>query len=539
MYPLALLALFLVLAALHRREPVATSAAAALVLLPACSVASDGNASTMLMVALSALVVGYIATGVPSSLKRPGSFHTFLFTNATSGLTPVPQAIAIVGAFNGLATIAVDIPTRVWDATHGDLLCGRGSGAALMLRAAFAQIAKQGGIGPQVWVCGLTPPSGGTAHVETVTITGPATESGNLVIRIAGVTVTVGVTSADTATVVAAALEAQLDSMVAELPVTASVNAGVVTCTYTTKGEVGADVIWQSINVPAGLTVAYAVGAAGAGITDVTNAVDALLATDINAVVLENRKAADVTDAKANTAVAWGYASKKYRHIVLGDPSTLSTADAIAIGANDYTVIVVQCEASPTLGGQLAAAFAARVWGTDRPNANFDNAEIVGAPPPAASVYSTAEVETALTSGTTPLVPNAAGDGLLIVRAVTTKTSTSSAADFAAFDLSTSRTAAEVARQIDIRWLRDFTGPEAVMVIDDDDPEDIRARGKDMIVSVHREFEKLRILRNVDDYLNQIVVEESSSVAGRLDFDDPFRVVSPLHQAAFRHHSHF
>jgi phage tail sheath gpL-like len=157
-------------------------------------------------------------------------------------------------------------------------------------------------------------------------------------------------------------------------------------------------------------------------------------------------------------------------------------------------------------------------------------------PPVASSVFKATEIESALSGGVTPLRPTKEGDRSEIVRLVTTKVTTSSAPDFATFDLATSRTAAYMARQVDIRYTTEFS--QELLVTDDDAPENVLKRVRDMLIGVHEAMETQRYIRDLDSFLPQIIVEENASVAGRLDASNPFRVVSPLHQAAFVHHAY-
>lgn len=483
-----------------------------------------------------------IDTGVPASLKTPGTFARLLFSLAGRGLVPLPLKVLLVGMQSSAGSATAEVPVRVYDDADADTKFGTGSELALMCRKAFAQGRLQG-TQPEIWGCPIAEPGAGTANTTTFTLSGTATASGNAVFLIAGRVLTVGVSVGDTAATLAGALEDLADTLAADLPVTAGVAAEVVTFTHVTKGENGGDVDFETVSLPAGLSNVIATGAAGSGVTDITAALDASITMDFDGIAIANRKSADVTDAKAHTATAWGYAQKRYRHIFIGDPTTLSAANTLSLASNDYTVVIASCESSPSLPGEVAAAVACMVFGRERPNANYDHAELALYPPPASAstaVFTATEIESALSSGTTPLVPTPSGDRLEVVRLVTTHTLTSGAPDLATFDLATSRTAAYIARQTDVKFRQDFLNgdPAALLIIDDDDPLDVRARVKDMIIGIHRDAESLHILRDVDTFIDQIEVEEDESVPGRLNVVDPFRVVSPLHQIAVVHRAY-
>ncbi len=475
-----------------------------------------------------------IETGVPSNIRSPGSYHTFVFTAAVAGLLALPQRVALVGMKSAAGTATAEQPVEVFDGTDADAKFGAGSELALMCRKAFEQGMMNGGAMPKIWGCPIAEPGAGTAHAKTLTFTGPATQDGNVEFTVAGRPIIVGVANGASANTIAAAVEKALDSKANTLPVTAGVAAAVVTCTHVTKGENGQDVDYTTKKLPTGVGLAYADGAAGAGVVDITNALDALLDKDYDAVAIANRKAADITDAKANTTIAWGFAQKRYRHIVMGDPTTLSAAQTLAAASNDYTVIIASCEDSPSLPGEIATAVAVYAWAKDRPNANCDYGKLALYPPPlASSVFTATERESLLEAGVTPLIPTAEGDALQIVRLVTTKVTTNSAPDYATFDLAVTRTAAYRARQIDARYAQEF--PQELMVVDPDDPSNVLLRVADMIFGVDTTMEAARMLRDVEALRASLQVVESAT-QGRVDADSWFRVVSPLHQLACRHH---
>jgi phage tail sheath gpL-like len=463
-----------------------------------------------------------ITVNLPASVRRPGAFTEINFVDSNRGLLASPSRVAIVATKSAAGVLAVSTPKQVFDDLEADLEAGEGSLGALMARKVFEQGAFQAGPCPEVWLSLVAEPGAGTAHAKTITITGPATADGNLVIRIAGRTITVGVSNGDAAATVAAALEAEIDAVDATLPVTAGVAAAVVTCTHRTKGENGADVLYETVSAPAGIGVAYANFAVGAGVIDITLALDALVDQDYDFIAVENHKAADITDATAHTAVQWNEEEQRYRWVFLGETTTLSAANALAAAADDHTVIVVSCEASPSLPGEVAAATAAYVAGKTRPNANYDGGVLALYPPPRASAYTTAEVESALSSGTTPLRPNPQGDRLSIVRLVTTKTTENSAPFEALLDLATSRTAAAIARNIVARYLTGFQ--------QEDLTDATIERVRDMVVAVARAAEDEGWIKDVDDLLDQIDAEEAASPAGRIAAACPIHVVSPLHQ---------
>lgn len=536
MITLLLAAALVAAAVLRRRSPGSALVAAFALALPACSASGDGAESVGILVlaamALSMLGV-VISTGVPNSILRPGTFQTFVFSTAQRGLTPLPNRVLMIGTMLSTGTATAGAPTQIFDAADADAKFGQGAPVTLMARKALEQAAFQG-TSPEIWVVGIAEPGGGTKNVHTLTVSGPAAADGNVTIRIAGRTIVCGVASGQSADTVASALQQKIAEQHANLPIVASVVGAVVSCTATVKGENGGDVDYSNVELPTGIGVAHATGAAGAGAIDITAALDAAIDRQYQGIAIENTKAGDVTDSTDHTTVQWSYSNKRYRWIFMGETTSISNATARAAAANDYRFLPVSWEDSPSLPCELAAAVATRVWGTERANANYDGMVVCLYPPPAASSYTAAEIESLLQGGVTPLVADSTGTRGVIVRLVTSKVTTASAPDYSTFDLAASRVAALMAQQIDIRHAAEFNREDSLMDLDEDSPEYIVDGVRDMLIGVHRDFEALRYIQNVDEKLEQIQAVPSATI-GRLDGVNPIDVISPYHQLALVH----
>lgn len=483
-----------------------------------------------------------VNTGISASYRRPQTFHRFTYLLGGRLLSPLAQVIALIGTQKATGASSTATAEQVYDiddVEQADGLFGKGSELALMCRKAI-ETASRLGAGPRIKAVGVLEPGGGTKNAQTLTVTGPATAAGNVVVRVAGRTYSVGVSSGDVAATIATAISDMLKAYAEELPVDISVAAAVVTLTHAHKGENGGDVAVSIDSVPAGVAVAVATSAAGAGVIDITNALDALAASEIDFIAISNHKAADVTDALAHTDAMWQPNLKKWRWLVMGERGTLGTATTLAAAANNRALLVVSCEASPSLPCELATAFAVAMCSRDRPNANFDGVKLPLFPPVAASAYTSTEVETALAGGVVPLTPDidlstkVVVDGILkIEKAITTKTTESSQPYEPLRELAVSRTGAYMARQIDIAYVQRFgpqANPDGVLLTDD-----TIDRVQDMIAALAAEAEEVDILKNVDEDLQELVVEEDGAAIGRLDIDFAYTVVGGMHQLACVH----
>lgn len=470
-----------------------------------------------------------IPSALPTNIRRPGAFHQFI-PGLAGGLVALDTRVAIAAIKSSAGTLAVATPVQIFDESDADTKLGKGSEAALMARTAFAQ-ARRSGSQPQIWACAIAAPAGAAA-VQTITTTVTTALAGNVVLRIAGRTLTVGVSAGDAQNTIAAAIEAAIDTAAAEgnLPVTASVATNVVTCTHANLGVNGNDVDYEIVSYPSGVTVATTQTVAGSGVVDITAALDALMGADFNAVCIANHLAADTADVLANLVTAWGMESKRWRHIFIGETGSVSTANGLADDIGNKGALVISCENSPSLPGELAVACAVAAVGKPRPNANLNDEELVIYPPPAASVYTNAEIESLLAGGCTPLMPTANGVDTRIVRLVTTQVLLNGATYDGLRDWAQSSTMAYIARQVDIGWAQKFHQE----LLDDE----VLQRARDMVIEIHEAAQTARILRDVDEFKAQILVEESTESPGRIVLVNPFRPAGPVNQLDALH-THF
>lgn len=464
---------------------------------------------------------------IPATLRRPGVYTEFLVDNR--GTTQIlPTRICVVAIKSAAGTATPGVAVQILDEDAADLYAGRGSQGALMLRSCFLQAQRAGSAAPELWFCAIAAPSSGAASAtQTWTVTTTTALAGEVVFRIAGRPLVAAVAAGATPTAIAAAMKAAVDAAVKTMPVTAGVVAGVMTTTAVHAGAHGNDISYEVVSVPSGVSVVAAAGVAGAGVVDVTASLDTLLDRDYDAIVLGNHAAADVADAIAHTSAAWGYEQQRYRHVVIGEPGTLATANGLATGGNNKTVLVVGCEGCPNLPGEIAAMAAAAAWSKTNnvgvmPNANLDGEVLYLYPPSSANAFTAAEVESALAAGVTPLVPFE--QSVAIVRAVTTKTTTSGAIDESEYDLSRSRVQAHLARLTDLAIRRNHR--------QETQDAELLQRVRDTVLAEHRKLAATvpPVLIDVEVLKDEIKVSYAASPAGRILVDAPHRPADPHHQ---------
>ena len=136
-----------------------------------------------------------------------------------------------------------------------------------------------------------------------------------------------------------------------------------------------------------------------------------------------------------------------------------------------------------------------------------------------------------LASGLSPLVP--AGAYCKLVRLCTTQITLNSAPFEPLREPALPRTAAFMAEQIDAGLAAGLH--QETMWRSPDGGDDIFARARDIVIEKHRAAERARYIRDVDEFLPEIRVEEHPSAAGRIVVQDPMAVAGPHHQTALAH----
>jgi phage tail sheath gpL-like len=461
-----------------------------------------------------------IITSLPSNVRRPGAFSEFKFVQAAS-LLSTPLRVVVVAEKSSTGTATADAPIRILDEDDADAKAGQGSPAALGCRTAFTQ-GKLSGAMPELWLAPIAEPAGGVKAISTVTFTVTTAAGGDLIIKIAGRPVVVSVTAGDAQNTIAAAFKAACDAAKAVLPITATVATNVGTCTNVTKGVNGNDVVFELVQAPAGVSVAIAQSVAGAGAAVLTTAVQSLYNQRYHAVAVSNHTTTDIATLIVERAAAWGFNQQNYRFFFMGSRDSLGTAQALATAANDFGVVVGTYEGTPSLPVEIAVCDAFAEFSSDMPNVNTDGDRVALYPASGLLAYTAPEIESALNGGMTPHVP----DGVFskIVSMKTTQITMNGVPTETVRDIAYPRTAAYRAEMHENGFRAGFANE----VMDND----ILPRIRSMQIAADRLMESAKILKDVDTFLDQYLVEIATSPAGRVVSSSPFRPAGPLHQLA-------
>lgn len=468
-----------------------------------------------------------ITTSLPSTVRRPGQFHEFDLTSSANGLTPLDNRVLLIGVQGSTGTATADQFYEIFDELQGDTLFEAGSEIALMCRKAL-ETARSLGFAPSIWATGVADPAG-VAKTTTLTVgAGTAAVSADILFSVAGRQYRAGVTAGDDQDAVALALKAALDADLANLPITAGVAAAVCTLTLNYTGVNGNDLVATIDDVGlTGLTITPAAGVAGTGAAVIATALSNSLAKFFETKAIANHTTADVAAFQTHMATAWNADEKRWNFGFMAETAGLSTGNTLSSTADDERLCVLNYEASPEMTGNIAAAVAVAVSARELPNYNWDGEELPIAVPPDASVFTTAELESALAAGSTPLRPNDARTVTEIVRLATTKTTEGGNPFDRVADLATMRGMVFTTRQLDAAFGVQFKAQnKSAQVI---------KRMRSVAYNTLKALEVLGVTQNVDDLFPQLLVESDAVVATRANVSVPESIIPNLHQIAFVH----
>jgi phage tail sheath gpL-like len=215
-------------------------------------------------------------SGVPSNIMIPFMGLDFDGSQANAGPEDMPIQMLIIGQRLSAGTVPAETLDFCTSESEAALKHGFGSGAHRM----FKKAVRNGNTFP-IGIISLADTSGATKATRVVTITGTATERGELPLYIAGqryaVTVEVGDGGADVVTGLAAAATADVNN----LPCTVGGLSTALTATAKQGGVAFGDLdvrvcYNRGEKVPAGITVSIAATTPGTVDPDITDALAAV-----------------------------------------------------------------------------------------------------------------------------------------------------------------------------------------------------------------------------------------------------------------------
>lgn len=482
---------------------------------------------------------------IPSTLRIPGFFYEVDPSKASQIDDPGKMVVIAQKLVAGSAVAGQVYP--VPNPEQARALFGVGSQIVGIIDA--IRRADPFGL---LYAVGLADAGGALPASMTITVTVAATAAGQVPLWIAGVSVPVVLTGAETINQTAAAIAAAITAQ-SDLPVTAAAVNAVVTVTARNAGTLGNDIDvrlgWLGASGGEALPPTFAATLNNptltAGATDpvVTAAFAALGDTTYDFVVMPYTDAANLNAADAamgDQGGRWSYNRMVWGHVYTSKRGSVATQQALGAGRNGPHVTILPVWQSPTpswdwLGAAIGAA--AVVLRND-PARPVQEIEIPGVQvPPLGSTgrFTMAERNTLLWSGISSIVigpDNVARIDRLIS---TYQINALGQYDDAWLAVEKNYTLMRVMRRLQQAWRAAF--PRAKLA-----PNGTRAGadagvvtpniGKAMVVGEMRRMEEVGLLSNVDGMIPYLHLEINDQNPDRMDMVFPPPLIGQLRMTA-------
>ncbi|MEW6562714.1 MAG: phage tail sheath C-terminal domain-containing protein [Pseudomonadota bacterium] len=460
-------------------------------------------------------------SNIPSSIRKPGKYFEFNTALAVRTLPGNLQKTLIVGQRLAAGTVAANTPVDVFSDVEAATYFGRGSVAHLMARAAL-----QANNYLALSMIALDDAAGSIAATKTATFTGNATGAGSAMLNVGDQSVVVAVSNADTPTIIAAALAAQIAKQ-PDLPYTAAAALGVVTLTSKNKGTLGNGIVVSSSVTAPGVAVAVAAGTAGATDPTIATALATVFAAGHNIIISAWNDSVNLTALRTHLDSVSGPLEQRGAIGIYAHTGTLAQSTTLAASINSGRIGGILVPSGYENAYEVAASYGAVVASEEDPARPLNTLPLTGIlANPLANRSSRTEQENALYNGVTPTEVGP-GDKVQIVRAITTYTlDPQGVPDTSLLDLTTIRTLDYVRRacreRIALRFPRDKLSART--------PDKVRSE----LLDVLYKLEELEIVQNVEQWKPQLIVERDLQDPNRLNAKIPTNVVNGLHVFAGR-----
>lgn len=461
---------------------------------------------------------------VPTNLRIPFVAAEFDSSQASQGPALLNYRALLIGQKTSGGSATANTISKVTSVEDVIALAGRGS---LLHRMAVAWFASNRQT--EVWIGVLADDGAGVQAAGTITVTGPATESGTIALYVGGERVTVGVTSGDAQNTIAAAIEAALDANT-DLPITSAVTTNVVTSTFRHKGLSGNALdIRHSYRdgegLPAGVSLAIVQPTGGTTSPVLTTLIAAIGDVWFHVIAHPYTDSTSLAAVEAELADRFGPMRMVDAVAITSAEGSHGTLTTLGDARNSkHSVIVAQDGPTPvTPAYEFAAETAALVarYGATDPARPFQTLEYTHALPPAeADRWSNQERNLLLYDGiaTSRVGP---GEVVQVDRLITTYQENSAGADDVAYlDLNTPLTLMYLRYSWRTRWMSRFPRHKLA-----DDGTRFGAGqavvtpklAKAEALGWFRDMEELGLVEGFDQFKADLVMERNVTDRNRID----------------------
>lgn len=483
-------------------------------------------------------MIGNISfNNIPANVRVP-LFYAEM-DNSQAGYFSQTLRTLIIGQKLAAGTAVANVPILVSRTDDAKTQFGIGS----MLARMHELYRANDSVG-EVWCLPVDDAGAGAQASGTLTVTGPATETGTLNLYIGAQRVQVAVASGDANTAIAAAINAAINADTT-LPVTSTVLVGVVTVTARHKGSLGNGIKMQlnyrgaagGEKTPAGVGVAVVALSGGTTDPTLTTALAALGDDEYDFIIMPYTDSTSLDALKTlmnDTTGRWAYNKQIYGHVYTAKADTFANLVVLGVARNDQHATIAGYEtAVPNTPWDYAAAYGARnaAFIAVDPARPTQTGELIGIlTAPAGSRFISTERQTLLSSGIA--TSYVGGSAVRVERAITTYQKNSfSIADPSYLDSETLHTLAYIIRRlrsiITSKYPRHkladdgtrFGAGQAIVT-----PSVIRGE----LLAEYANLEESGICENATAFSANLIVERNANDPNRLDVLLPPDLVNQL-----------
>lgn len=473
---------------------------------------------------------------VPANLRVPFVAVEIDSSQAQQGAVPIAYRALIIAQKTSGGTQTADTLQKITSDAQALTYGGRGSMAHRMA-IAWRKANKF----TELYLGILGDDGAGVAASGTITVTGPATETGTLHLYLGGVYVPVAVTKDDAQNDIAAAINTEIGKASYDLAVTSTVATNVVTVAFRHKGTVG-----NSYNMranyrdgealPAGVALAFVQLANGATDPSLTNLIAAMGDMQFHVIAHPYTGTTPLAAIEAEMASRNG-PMRMIDGVAItaaqGSHSTLTTLGA-ARNSGHSTIVAQDGSSVLTPSMEYAAESAALValHSNADPARPLQTIAYTHALPPAEGDRWTLDERNLLLFDGIATTRVGAGGVVQMDRIITTyQTNSAGADDVAYLDITTPLTLLYLRYSFRVAWQTKYPrhkladdgtrfGPGQAVVT----PK----LGKAEALAWFRDMEELGLVENFDQFKRDLVVERNAVDRNRLDFLLPPDLINQL-----------
>lgn len=457
---------------------------------------------------------------ISASIRKPGKYFEFNTKLAVRTLPSNDQRVLLIGQRLTGGLVAELTPVQVFSDAEAAASFGQGSMLHRMVRAAIRAYPYI-----DITCIALNDATAGVAATATATLTGPATGSGVVTLRVGTDLVQVAVASGDTATQIAAALKAQADQQ-ADLPVSVVAALGVLTLTAKHKGAQGNGIKLSASSTAAGVTAVATAMASGQVDPSLTNLLALVADAGHNLLITPYTDQVNLLALREHLDFVGGALEQRGACGVYALVGTLAQATTLAGNVNSGRISGAAINGVYRLPWEVAAGAGAVVASEEDPARPLDGMPIKGMDvPPVGQRWTRTEQEVLLKNGVMPLEVGADGTSVQIVRAISTYTKDGQGIqDVSLLDLTTIRTLDYTRKAVRTRLALRFPREKLSARTED------AVRGE--VLDVLFKLEALEIIENVEANKDKLIIERDLQDPTRLNVRIPVDVVNGLHVIA-------